>query len=515
MDKMQIPLHIKTTLLASAVIVFVMAITLYFFGARVVDRLQTEQKNFAEAQAESLAEKITDILPINDYRQVAKLVEIFEKARIGKGDENNIRIWENQGVRFVKRVGAGIESEDTKIPPEAVAALRQGREAKIEETAGDETIYRVFVPIILQTRLIGAVEFTERLDSFSVLANRYWFTEIWLALTFIAVSALTIYFLTRQFVYRPLNRIAAVMNEAKGGDLKTRVQVTGGDEFGLLAKELNRMLAEIEEFTLEREKRNELLGEKVREATAELETRNRQLERANNEIWQTTSRLSELEKLAAAGQTAAQFAHEVGTPLNLISGHIQLLRRGDERDEATSKRLDVIGSQIERIEGIVRSMLDKTRFGEVKFAALDVNEILRSVLEIVNPKLQAEKIGVGFQTAAGLPLIEGNAERLQQVFLNIINNAADAMPDGGELKIRTQAGEKEVVVQIADNGAGMDEETRKQIFEPLFTTKKRGRGTGLGLVVVKQILSEHGARITVESEKNTGTVFGITFPAVS
>jgi signal transduction histidine kinase len=114
-----------------------------------------------------------------------------------------------------------------------------------------------------------------------------------------------------------------------------------------------------------------------------------------------------------------------------------------------------------------------------------------------------------------MPNIEGNADRLQQVFLNLINNAADAMPNGGEISFTTRNEEKHVVVEVSDTGIGMDEATKKRIFEPLFTTKQRGRGTGLGLVVVRQILVEHKAQITVESEKGKGTCFRLQFPVAS
>ena len=179
-------------------------------------------------------------------------------------------------------------------------------------------------------------------------------------------------------------------------------------------------------------------------------------------------------------------------------------------------RLDIIGAQIERIEGIVRSMLDRTRFGEVKLAPLDVNEILRGVAEIIAPNLEAENVRLALSLSENLPKIDGSGERLQQVFLNLVNNATDAMPAGGKLKIKTSEGEnKTVVVEISDSGAGMDEETKKRIFEPLFTTKQRGRGTGLGLVVVRRILLEHRARIEVESEKGKGSCFRLHFPAAS
>jgi signal transduction histidine kinase len=514
-SEMRIPLHVKTTILASIVIISVMAITVAFFTTKIVDRLQKEQRDFAEAQAESLTEKVADSLPGNDYDRVRRLVAVFDQARVRKDEEDEIRIWELNGTDFYKRVETAKKESITELPVSGKSALIAGKEVKIEEVISSQRVYRVFVPIVFDKTVVGAVEFAEQLDTFSSLAQRYLLTGIWLAFTFIIATAFVIYFLTRYFIYQPLNKISSAMSHAKAGELTARTEISGKDEFGILGSELNRMLAEIEEFSTEREKRNELLAERVKDATSELKTRNEQLEYANIEIWQATNRLFQFEKLAAAGQTAAQFAHEVGTPLNLISGHIQLLQKQIAGDAPLEKRLDIIGSQIERIEGIVRSMLDKTRFGEVVQAPLDVNAVLREVSEIIFPKLESEKIKMTLQLIENLPPIKGNTERLQQVFLNLINNANDAMADGGELKIATKSEENSVIVEISDTGLGIDEETKAHIFEPLFTTKTRGRGTGLGLVIVRQILSEHHAQIGVESEKNVGTSFRIRFPAIS
>jgi two-component system NtrC family sensor kinase len=507
---MRIPLHIKTTALVSVAIIIVMVVTVAIFGPVVVGRIQREQKEYAEAQAENLSEKIADVLPLNDYTRVVRLVEIFDQARLKKDANDGTRVWEVNGVTFTKRAGYGESVAGADLPPEAAAALIDRKEVKIEDT--EKGVYRVFVPVISRGSVVGAVEFAEELDTFAKLANRYWLIGISLICAFIALSALAVYILTGIFVNRPLQRIADAIGRFKEGDLEMRADVGGRDEFGVLGNELNLMFAQIEEFTKERDRQNELLELRVGEATEELQTRYGQLERANLEIWQMTSRLSKLENLAAAGQTAAQFAHEVGTPLNLISGHVQLLRNEIPEDDPARKRLEVIGAQISRIEGIVRSMLDKTRFGESGHEAVDVNRVLSGIREVVEPKLTSAGIDFAFEPADGLPTVQGDPSRLQQVFLNLIGNASDAMPDGGSLTVRTRLDGGKVIVEIADTGTGMDEEVLKHIFEPFFTTKPRGEGTGVGLAVVRQILNEHGARVGVDSEKGKGSRFLITFP---
>ncbi len=510
---MRIPLHIKTTILASVAIIFVMAITFVIFGVVVVQQMQNEQKEYAEAQAENLAEKIADVLPLNNFDLVLKRVQILDSAKRYKTEKYKIRVWEIYQTNFNKRIETGNGDSISELSFPVENALLNRQEVKIDDKL--QGVYRVFVPVILNARVVGSVEFAEDLDTFSTLAERFWILGFSLVLAFIILSALSIYILTKFFINRPLNKITAALHQARDGKLKARAEVISRDEIGILGRELNKMLDKIEQFTVERERQNEILEGKVKEATVNLEKRNEQLETANKEIWRATNNLSKSEKLAAAGQTAAQFAHEVGTPLNLISGHVQLLQKQFDADDAARKRLDIIGSQIGRIETIVHSMLDKTRLDDVAFETIDANKVLENIIQIVAPKLEAEKIEITFNAAEKLFPIKANAERLQQVFLNLINNAADAMPNGGELRITTENIQEQMTVEISDTGTGMSEETQKHIFEPLFTTKERGQGTGLGLVVVKQILNEHNAAIKIKScSPGKGTSFITEFPAV-
>jgi two-component system NtrC family sensor kinase len=229
--------------------------------------------------------------------------------------------------------------------------------------------------------------------------------------------------------------------------------------------------------------------------------------------------MNELGRLAAAGQTAAHFAHEVGTPLNLISGHVQLLKSDLERDPRDAEsRIRTISAQIERIERIVRRMLDKTRF-ETELTPLDLNAVLRKICDAMAPAFDKRNIRLVERFTPTLPRIAGSSDRLQQLFLNLMNNSLDAMSEGGEIQIRTalegKAGKAQrVVVDFTDTGLGMTPDVMSRIFDPLYTTKDRGQGTGLGLVIVSQVVAEHGGTVEVQSELGRGTRFRLTFAAI-
>ena len=346
---------------------------------------------------------------------------------------------------------------------------------------------------------------------------------LWLAPLAVLLITLGVFLLFRHLVHRPVERLLGAMGRVRGGDLTAQAPEAARDEIGTITREFNRMLTRLREMTAEREAQNQLLEQRVGEATSELAERNVQLEDANLELYRTTRRLTELERLAAAGQLAAQFAHEVGTPLNLISGHVQLLLASDAHDhEALRARLSTISQQIERIERIVRSMLDRTRPEAGEPVPLDLNALLRRTFDAAAPTLDASRVRLDAALAEDLPHVGGDADRLQQVFINLVNNALDAMPAGGELRVTTSSADGDddddgarVVVEFVDTGTGMSEDVRAHIFDPLYTTKARGRGTGLGLVVVRQVLAEHGGHIEVESEPGRGARFRLIFPAAA
>jgi two-component system NtrC family sensor kinase len=333
-------------------------------------------------------------------------------------------------------------------------------------------LFRVFAATFSNGRPAGAVEIVQHFDSIWTVTFRYLKSVVWMSLIAVALIIAGTYFLFRQI-----------------------------------------------QLTTKLETEQSILRDRVREATIELEERNQQLQETNLELWRSNRRMNELGRLAAAGQTAAHFAHEVGTPLNLISGHVQLLKSDLERDPHDAEsRIRTISAQIERIERIVRRMLDKTRF-ETELSPLDLNSVLRKLCDAMEPAFDKRNIRLVERLAASRPLMAGSSDRLQQLFLNLINNSLDAMPDGGEVRISTtldgNGGKAQrIVVDFKDTGVGMTPEVMSHIFDPLYTTKDRGQGTGLGLVIVSQIVSEHGGTIEVESELGQGTSFRLTFAAL-
>ena len=291
-----------------------------------------------------------------------------------------------------------VDLED--IPMETQLSLKGGRASQyiaVSKNTGDDSIYRVFAPIVAGNRVSGAVEVVERLDTVSNIALQYLASLSWIAIVTILLMLTAFYLLFQSMVYKPLDKLLTAMEKAKSGNFEVAVlENEKPDEFGKLTNNFNSMMAQISEMSEERRRQNEILSEKVGEATSELQHKNEQLETANLELFRATRQMSEMERLAAAGQTAAQFAHEVGTPLNLISGHVQLLQTKLASESKEADRLQIINSQIERIEQIVRDMLDRTRFGAVELKPLNLNELLHKTIDTVEPTLQEKNVESDF-----------------------------------------------------------------------------------------------------------------------
>ena len=321
------------------------------------------------------------------------------------------------------------------------------------------------------------------------------------------VVAIHLFF--RKNVRTPITEMIQVMEAAEGGQLDVRAHVPPSDELGQLGDHLNRMLGRLENF-------NNELNRKVEEATSELERRNEQLNRINEELFETQRTLARSQRLAVAGQLAASLAHEIGTPLNSISGHVQLMARRKTGDEATDRRLQIIEKQIDSIVHSVKQLLSWTRKFELRVAPVDLRHVLEETILLSSAALHLRNIKVESDLAGNCPLVYGDAGYLQQVFLNLVNNSMDAMPRGGLVKVRLtyphDSNPAEVEVKMSDTGEGIASETLRRIFDPMFTTKRMGAGTGLGLAICKQIITQHAGTIEAESEPGRGARFTIVLP---
>ncbi len=331
---------------------------------------------------------------------------------------------------------------------------------------------------------------------------------VMLASLMVIMVAIHLFF--RKNVRLPITEMIQVMKAAEGGQLDVRARVPSNDELGQLGEHLNRMLSRLENFNSE-------LSRKVEEATSELARRNEELNRINEELFETQRTLARSQRLAVAGQLAASLAHEIGTPLNSISGHVQLMARRKTGDEASDRRLQIIEKQIDSIVRSVKQLLSWTRKFELRIEPLDLRHVLEETVLLSSAALHLRNIKVKTELGRDCPLIYGDAGYLQQVFLNLINNSMDAMPRGGVLNIRLtypyDGDPAEIGVEVSDTGEGIAPEMLRRIFDPMFTTKRMGTGTGLGLAICKQIISQHAGTIRVESEPRCGTRFTIVLPA--
>ena len=530
-------LHARTTLVTSGVLVGVFAVIAYFSDLAMT-RLSDQQER---QQAQLLATRVADTVEHHIKRQKIRIERRRKREQAPEEPEATTTIpdWADvqeeiedtiaktnpqlTEVRVFQRVAPGKWVEAIRMPVDAdplrpedekasqqidtaavVSVRQQGANRLITAAAGLKVLDASGPTHFGTVNLV--LTFDESHSSAAELRRLMWPLML---LAIISITLMT-YFLFRHMVYRPIDSLLLAMSKAEKGDLAAEVESAASDEIGLLTSRFNRMLGRIREMTQQLNVEQRRLEDRVHDATAEIAERKEQLEEANLRLFEMQRQLTQLERLAAAGQLAAQFAHEVGTPLNLISGHVQLLR-ARARDERMIQRLDIIAGQIDRITDIVRSMLDSTRRPVPKLESVDINSLLAQILDATQPTLVARNVELRTDMSEGLPPIDADADQLQQVFINLINNSLDAMPLGGELRVSTALDLDSVVIVLTDSGEGIAEDQIDLIFDPLFSTK-HGRGTGLGLTIVKQIISEHNGEVEVESEPGKQTTFRIRLP---
>jgi two-component system NtrC family sensor kinase len=219
------------------------------------------------------------------------------------------------------------------------------------------------------------------------------------------------------------------------------------------------------------------------------------------------------EKLTSLGLLAAGVAHEVNTPLAVISNYIQMLAKQLPSGDPRHQLIEKIVKQTFRASEIVNNLLNFSRTGAAEFAEVDLNTVVEETLSLIAHPFRTARVQVLRHLQKELPPVRGSNNRLQQVFLNLFMNARDAMPSGGMLEVRTASNNGTVEVEITDSGSGIPRESLPRIFDPFFTTKSSSRGTGLGLSVSYGIIQEHAGRIDVRSTLGKGTSFRLEFPA--
>jgi len=420
-----------------------------------------------------------------------------------------------EGLRAV----ASTREPPSLLPPDVVVrASAEGRSLTTAGRAGGE-VWLAAAPISIGGQMAGVVALAISLEG----AQRLAVNLRQQLLLVLVVAGLTLIMSLALFVERSINRpiraLLGTMAAVERGDLSATPDLAGRDEMGKLANGLAHMLGRIRESheenarLLERINRfNQELQLRVAEATRELAARNEALRRANEMLFDLQHQLGRAQRLATLGQLTATIAHEIGTPLNSVAVHLQLLTRSLGLTEQDRRRLTIIDEEIRRLVGTVQEMLAATRGEARPLEPADLNQLVRGVADLMAPVFAAKGIACAFAMDDGLPKVRADANQIQQVVLNLLTNAVDAMPAGGSLQIHTGRAEDAASLRVVDSGPGIPPAARDRIFELFFTTKERGGGTGLGLAICRQIVEAHRGSIGVVDNPGGGAAFEVRLP---
>jgi hypothetical protein len=348
-------------------------------------------------------------------------------------------------------------------------------------------------------------------------------------------------FLLSRILVKPIKDLVQLTQKISEGDFSQKIEVTSKNEIGQLIGSFNRMI------------------ERLRENQESLENYLESLEASNKQLKQAHEELIRTEKLASIGRFAAGVAHEVGNPLGAILGYTSILEKEGMDGVESKDYLKRIEKEIERINRIVRELLDFARPSKFEIKDVEINKVIESALSLLSYQKDFKNIESHLDLQSDLPMVKGDESQLSQVFINIILNAVDAMPTGGTLTIQTRThllgdlgperlqwiyprrrrsdpmesdyshmrkpdpfaalskkfseGERLVGIRISDTGIGIKKEDLENVFDPFFTTKAPDKGTGLGLSISLRIVESLGGEIKVESEVGKGTTFEVYFPA--
>ncbi len=469
-------------------IVLVLAVDGYLSLQREEQFLRSELQRKAYRIGDAMRELVADVWRTNGSRRALELIETANQE---------------QHLLFIRWVWLDAEPDDQRyrprVPQEKLVPVVEGRGFTIEHTdeQGHRQLY-TYIRVSVDDPRRGAIELAEPLNVVDDFVRTSVYHKVALAGIIVVAATLLAVAMGMWLVGLPLKRLADKALRVGDGDLQGPVQVRGRDELADLAEALNAMCDQ--------------LAESRDRLRAETEARIATLEQ-----------LRHADRLRTVGQLASGVAHEMGTPLNVVSGRAGLIGSGRLAQDDVAESAAIIKAQADRMTQLIRQLLDFSRRSASKRAMSDVRQIAeqtRAVLESLS-----KKRSVTLRLDAGDPAMAYvDAGQIQQVLTNLIVNGIHAVAEGGEVTVAldrkqaippdghdSAAGEF-LRVSVRDNGRGIPDEHRQRLFEPFFTTKDVGEGTGLGLSIAYGIVQEHGGWIDVSSEPGQGSCFAVYLP---
>ena len=442
----------------------------------------------ATSEAERFAEEVEATIS-RAWREsgIDRMIKLLEEHQVSSYNLRVRWVWFDQQAdsRFRPALSTG---DLPKLTP------RRAVSVQVSDIGGDRL--HTYWPVSLDDRM-GGLEFVRSMDE---LANRRRATILrtaGLMGSILAVGGVAMWLSGVVFVGKPLRKLITKTRSIAGGDLSSPLNIHSNDEMGELATSLNDMCTRLRDSQ-------------------------EQLEAESNAKIAAVEQLRHSDRLRTVGRLASGVAHELGTPLNVVSGRAEMIAEGGLTAEEIAASAQAIRHESRRMADLIQRLLDFARRKTPEKKMTDLMQLVTNTAQLIEPIAKKSQVELTVTERKDPCPVEIDAAQIQQVFTNVIVNAIQSMPHGGRVTINVAGrqtrseiesdAEDFVVATIKDSGIGISDDQLDQIFEPFFTTKETGEGTGLGLSIAQRIVEEHGGRIEVDSNPGTSTTFSIFLP---
>ncbi len=393
--------------------------------------------------------------------------------------------------------------------PDLKQAIHSGNTIKkFRPYRGKEHLF-ISAPLYQGDKIMGALKImlplTDVEESMANFQRIVVLFTISTAFAFIIIGSL----LLTRYLVKPLEKLINATEDITEGYFPQNIEPTGRNEIGTLSASLFRM------------------SDKLREDKKQIEQYIKSLEESNRQIKKAQDEVLRSEKLASVGKLAAGIAHEIGNPIGIVLGYIEILRRNMSQKEENLDTLKRVENEIMRIDKIIRELLGFSHPRKAVLHSIQVNPLIEEAASLISHQKAFHNIELDLKLQEGLPFITVDEQQFQQVMINLFINAMDAMQKGGGLTVTTEqqndkqnpsnipSNTSDVRITISDTGVGIEENQLNRIFDPFYTTKSPGKGTGLGLSICLRIIESFRGKISVKSSLSEGTTFTIMLPATS
>jgi len=469
-------------------LIIILAIDGYLSVQRDIEIFETDMKRDAHLFGRAMKDLVIDVWHTKGRQRALALI-----ANVNRGDHQ-------LHIRWVWLNALPDDPYSPRAPREKLDTVVRGNEASFKEWSkeGNGYLY-TYVPVKVDKEMPGALELSESLSKLDEYTHATIVRRLVLMSILVLVSGLAAIMFGFGMIGRPLHRLIGKVRRVGKGDLSGPLPDLGAGEFSELATAVNTMC--------------EQLDKAQKTVRSETEARIAALEQ-----------LRHADRLRTVGGLASGIAHELGTPLNVVSGRAGLIAAGKLSEGEVVESANIIRAQSKRMTTIIKQLLDFARRRSPQKTLTDVRQIVTQTLDLMSPLGRKQKITLSFAGEETPVMAKVDAGQIQQVLTNLIANAIGAMPRGGKVEVgvryehaRPPAGHEDydgeyLCIYVMDEGEGISEENMQHLFEPFFTTKDVGQGTGLGLSIAYGIVQEHGGWIGVESEKGKGSCFSVYLP---